>query len=143
MGKDIIIRLIKDTKKEKILTGGQSMEISRDVYLNRLITRKQNGFVKVITGIRRCGKSYLLNTIFYDHLISSGVSDDHIIVFAFDSAEDLMKIGEDPLQFDNTRETAKADPKKFIGYINARIKDKAVYYLLLDEIQFPVKGCHD
>ena len=64
MGKDIIIRLIKDTKKEKILTGGQSMEISRDVYLNRLITRKQNGFVKVITGIRRCGKSYLLNTIF-------------------------------------------------------------------------------
>ena len=64
MGKDIIIRLIKDTKKEKILTGGQSMEISRDVYLNRLITRKQNGFIKVITGIRRCGKSYLLNTIF-------------------------------------------------------------------------------
>ena len=63
------------------------MEINRDVYLNRLITRKQNGFIKVITGIRRCGKSYLLNKIFYNYLLSEGVDKNHIIRFAFDSAD--------------------------------------------------------
>ena len=55
------------------------MEIKRDRYLNQLIVRKQNGFIKVITGIRRCGKSYLLNTLFYDHLIAEGVDESHII----------------------------------------------------------------
>lgn len=54
------------------------MEINRDIYLNRLIMRKQNGFIKVITGIRRCGKSYLLNKIFYNYLLSEGV--DKIIL---------------------------------------------------------------
>ena len=68
------------------------MEINRDVYLNRLIVRKHNGFIKVITGIRRCGKSYLLNTLFYNHLLSEGVRESHIIRFAFDTAEDLLKI---------------------------------------------------
>ena len=77
------------------------MEIKRDVYLNRLIVRKHNGFIKVITGIRRSGKSYLLNTLFYNHLISEKISEDHIIKFAFDSADDLMKIGEDPIVLDN------------------------------------------
>ena len=65
-------------------------EINRDVYLNRLIVRKHNGFIKVITGIRRCGKSYLLNTLFYKHLLSEGVEESHIIRFAFDTAEDLF-----------------------------------------------------
>ena len=65
------------------------MEIKRDIYLNKLISKKNNGLVKVITGIRRCGKSYLLNTIFYNHLLESGVAEDHIIRFAFDSADDL------------------------------------------------------
>ena len=65
------------------------MEIKRDIYLNRLIVRKNNGFVKVITGIRRCGKSYLLNTIFYNYLIREGIDAEHIIKFAFDSADDL------------------------------------------------------
>ena len=67
------------------------MEIKRDVYLNRLIVRKHNGFIKVITGIRRCGKSYLLNTLFYNHLTEKGIAEDHIIRFAFDSADDLIK----------------------------------------------------
>lgn len=71
------------------------MEIKRDKYLKMLDIRKHNGFIKIITGIRRCGKSYLLNTIFYNHLISSGIDDSHIIKFAFDSAEDLDLIGED------------------------------------------------
>ena len=58
------------------------MEIRRDFYLNKLIKRKNNGLIKVITGIRRCGKSYLLNTIFYHHLLENGVDTDHIIRFA-------------------------------------------------------------
>lgn len=111
------------------------MEIKRDTYLNRLINRKHNGFVKVITGIRRCGKSYLLNTLFYNHLIENGILEDHIITFAFDSAEDLIKIGENPLLLDNTKEERKADPKKFLEYLNLKIIDKEMYYLLLDEVQ--------
>ena len=67
------------------------MEINRDVYLERLIVRKHNGFIKVITGIRRCGKSYLLNTLFYNHLKSENIAEDHIIKFAFDTAQDLIK----------------------------------------------------
>lgn len=70
------------------------MEIRRDFYLDKLIKRKHNGLIKIITGIRRCGKSYLLNTIFYQHLLSCGIDDAHIIRFAFDSADDLQKIGE-------------------------------------------------
>ena len=111
------------------------MEIKRDIYLQRLIDREHNGFIKVITGIRRAGKSYLMNNIFYDHLLESGVSEDHIIKFAFDSADDLIKIGEDPLRFDNAGDTAKVDPEKFLLYINEMVKDKHDYYLLLDEVQ--------
>lgn len=111
------------------------MEIKRDVYLNRLINRKRNGFVKVITGIRRCGKSYLLNTLFYDHLISEGIDKEHIILFAFDSADDLIKIGEDPILLDNSEEDKKVDPKKFLEYVSKQIVDDKMYYLLLDEVQ--------
>ena len=111
------------------------MEIRRDTYLNRMINRKHNGFVKVITGIRRCGKSYLLNTLFYHHLIENGILEDHIITFAFDSAEDLIKIGENPLLLDHTNEERKVDPKKFLEYLNQKITDKEMYYLLLDEVQ--------
>lgn len=109
------------------------MEIKRDKYLNQLIVRKQNGFIKVITGIRRGGKSYLLNTLFYNHLISSGVDEDHIIKFAFDSAEDLLKIGEDLFKIDE--ENRKVDPAKFMAYISSCVKDGNLYYLLLDEVQ--------
>ena len=111
------------------------MEIKRDVYLNRLINRKYNGFVKVITGIGRCGKSYLLNTLFYNHLISEGINKDHIILFAFDSADDLINIGEDPILLDNSKEGRKVDPKKFVEYISKQIVDEKMYYLLLDEVQ--------
>lgn len=107
--------------------------IKRDYYLQELINRKHNSLIKVITGMRRCGKSYLLNIIFYDHLIKSGVSSDHIIRFAFDSADDLNKIGEDLLSISENNK--KVDPKKFIEYINKQLKDSEVYYLLLDEVQ--------
>lgn len=109
------------------------MEIKRDLYLNQLIDRKQNGMIKVITGIRRCGKSYLLNTIFYNHLLSQGVREDHIIRFAFDSADDLTLIDEDMLEIDE--KGCKVDPKKFMAYINTKIVDRGMYYLLLDEVQ--------
>ena len=109
------------------------MEIKRDIYLNKLIERKHNGFVKIITGIRRCGKSYLLNTIFYNHLIESGVARDHIIRFAFDSASDLAMIDEDLLDLENEKQ--KVSPKKFIKFINNCVVDDDKHYLLLDEIQ--------
>lgn len=111
------------------------MEISRDKYLERLIVRKHNGFIKVITGIRRCGKSYLLNTLFYRHLLSEKIDPGHIIRFAFDSADDLIKIGESPLVLDNEKDDRKVDPEKFIRWIMPQIADDEMYYLLLDEVQ--------
>lgn len=111
------------------------MEIKRDIYLNRLIVRKHNGFIKVITGIRRSGKSYLLNTLFYNHLIEEGIAPDHIIKFAFDSAEDLIKIGEDPIVLDNEKEDRKVDPKKFLKWVLPQLEDNNIHYLLLDEVQ--------
>ena len=109
------------------------MEIRRDLYLNKLIKRKNNGLIKVVTGIRRCGKSYLLNNLFYNHLIESGVATDHIIRFAFDSADDLYLIGESLIQIE--KEKRGVDPEKFMAYIRSQIVDNRMYYLLLDEIQ--------
>ena len=109
------------------------MEIKRDYYLNKLIERKKNGLIKVITGIRRCGKSYLLNNLFYRHLLADGVAADHVIRFAFDSANDLVLMGESLLRIE--REKRGADPEKFMDYIRSQIKDEGMYYLLLDEVQ--------
>lgn len=109
------------------------MEIRRDLYLNKLIKRKNNGLIKVVTGIRRCGKSYLLNNLFYNHLVESGVAADHIIRFAFDSADDLYLIGESLIQIE--KEKRGVDPEKFMAYIRSQIVDNGMYYLLLDEIQ--------
>lgn len=109
------------------------MMIRRDFYLEKLISRKNNGLIKVITGIRRCGKSYLLNTLFYNHLLESGIESDHIIRFAFDSAEDLNLIGESLIKIE--KEKRGADPDKFMAYIRSKVVDGDMYYLLLDEIQ--------
>ncbi len=109
------------------------MEIRRDFYLNKLIKRKNNGLIKVITGIRRCGKSYLLNTIFYHYLLENGVDKNHIIRFAFDSADDLYLIGESLIKIE--KEKRGADPEKFMAYIRSQITDENMYYLLLDEVQ--------
>lgn len=109
------------------------MEIKRNKYLEMLQIRKHNGFVKVITGIRRCGKSYLMNEIFYEKLKEDGVDDGHIIKFAFDSAEDLLLIDEDLQEL--VKNHKKVDPKKFMGYVSQRMTDGKMYYLLLDEVQ--------
>lgn len=111
------------------------MEIKRDFYLDKLIRKMNNGFIKVITGIRRCGKSYLLNTIFYNYLIERGVDEEHIIKFAFDSGDDLLKIGEDLLDLDILSGERLVDPKKFLDYIKDKTQTKDKYYILLDEVQ--------
>ena len=109
------------------------MEIARNKYLEMLTLRKHNGFIKVITGIRRCGKSYLLNEIFYNDLLKNGIQENHIIKFAFDSAKDLTLIGEDLQKLNKNRQ--KVNPKKFLEYIESKIVDNNMYYLLLDEVQ--------
>ncbi len=95
------------------------MEIRRDHYLNKLLLKRHNGLIKVITGIRRCGKSYLLFTIFKHHLLEEGVPPDHIIELAFDSFENK----------------AYRDPNVLYPYIKGQIKDDGDYYVLLDEVQ--------
>lgn len=111
------------------------MEIKRDFYLDKLIRKMNNGFIKVITGIRRCGKSYLLNKIFYNYLMKSGVDEEHIIKFAFDSGDDLLKIGEDLMDLDILSGERLVDPKKFLEFIKNRTKTNGKYYILLDEVQ--------
>lgn len=115
------------------LQGRFMREIRRDFYLDKLIKRKNNGLIKVITGIRRCGKSYLLNNIFFHHLLDNGVDADHIIRFAFDSADDLYLIGESLIQIE--KEKRGVDPEKFMEYIRSKVIDEGMYYLLLDEVQ--------
>ena len=123
-------RIEKCPKGQKSISERRKlMEIKRDLYLNQLIERKQNGLIKVITGIRRCGKSYLLNTLFYDYLKNSGVDENHIIKFAFDSSVDLKSIGENIVTLE--KEKRKVDPDKFMTYIQSKMTDKETYYLCL------------
>lgn len=96
------------------------MEIERNNYLQQLILRKDNGMIKIITGIRRCGKSFLLFHIFKNHLIKNGVSEEHIIEIALDGIEN----------------EELRNPKMCYQHVKAAMKDKENYYLLLDEIQF-------
>lgn len=93
--------------------------IKRDKYLNELIDRMHNGMIKVITGIRRCGKSYLLFNIFYDYLIKSGINKNHII----------------KIQLDDILNEELLDPKNLYNYVKNKIIDEDMYYILLDEIQ--------
>ena len=111
------------------------MEIKRDYYLDKLIRKKDNGFIKIITGIRRSGKSYLLNNLFYNHLLENGVDNKHIIKFAFDSGRDLLKIDEDLMDLDLLSGERLIDPKKFLDYIMSKTNDKEKFYILLDEVQ--------
>lgn len=95
------------------------MEIKRNIYLNKLISKKHNGLIKVVTGIRRCGKSYLLFNLFKDHLLAEGVNPRHIIEIAFDS-------------FENKK---FRDPEVLYPYMKEQIQDEDMYYVLLDEVQ--------
>ena len=68
------------------------MIINRDKYLNQIIQKKNNGLIKIITGLRRCGKSYLLNKLYKDYLIPNNIDQNKIISFSFDSFDDVMKL---------------------------------------------------
>lgn len=95
------------------------MVVERDIYLQRLISRHRNGMIKVITGVRRCGKSFLLFNLFYKHLIKQGVKEDHIIKVALD---------------DRINRSLR-NPDALCDYVYSQIKDKEIYYILLDEVQ--------
>ena len=96
--------------------------IKRDDYLRRLIDKKENGLIKVITGIRRCGKSFLLFNLFYDYLIDSGVNEEQIITIALD--DDLF--------------VDYRDPDELSKYIRGKIVNKDMYYILIDEVQYAI-----
>lgn len=94
-------------------------EIKRDSYLKKLIDRKEDGLVKIITGIRRIGKSYLLDPIYKNYLLKTGVKEDHII----------------KIDLDERRNEKYLNPDVLDEYIRDSIKDQEMYYILLDEIQ--------
>ncbi|MDD3124311.1 MAG: ATP-binding protein [Candidatus Kapabacteria bacterium] len=95
------------------------MKINRDIYLQKLVNRRHNGMIKVITGMRRCGKSYLLFTLFADFLRNENVPDDHII----------------KINLEDRRNKALREPDALLEYIDSNIKDENMHYILLDEVQ--------
>lgn len=96
--------------------------IKRDRYMNRIINKKENGLIKVITGIRRCGKSFLLFNLFYDYLIESGVKEEQIITIALDDDTNVQY----------------RDPDELSKYVRSRIVNKDMYYILIDEVQYAI-----
>ena len=96
------------------------MEINRGIYLDKLIRKKKNGLIKVITGVRRCGKSYLLFYLFHKHLLDSGVPENHIIEVALDDRSNK----------------ALRDHDAMLRFIKENIRDKEDYYIILDEVQY-------
>lgn len=95
------------------------MEIKRDIHLNRIIARKGNGMIKVITGIRRCGKSYLLFTLFTNYLKSQGVDEQHII----------------KVDLEDRRNAFLRNPDALLKHIDSKFVDSQMHYILLDEVQ--------
>lgn len=96
------------------------MVIPRDRYLELLVSRKHNGLIKIITGMRRCGKSFLLFKLFKEHLIAGGVPESHII----------------RIELDDRRNKSLRDPDVCLEYVTSLLKDERKYYLLIDEVQF-------
>ncbi|MBO5527735.1 MAG: ATP-binding protein [Bacilli bacterium] len=117
------------------------MVINRERYVNDLIARRNDGLIKVVTGIRRCGKSFLLFRLFRDYLLSVDVKASQIIPFAFDNDEDLDLIAsyypDEPtkIYLDNKRTKYVVNAKKFRAYIKEKAVGETRYYLLLDEVQ--------
>lgn len=95
------------------------MKIQRQNYLNKLISKKGNGLIKVVTGVRRCGKSYLLFNLFHEHLLDEGIDEQHIIEIALD----------------DRRNIELRNPDNMLKFVDSRIKDNQMYYIILDEVQ--------
>lgn len=113
------LSIFVENKCVNTLKFSTNMEIKRDIYLQKLIDSKHNDMIKIITGLRRCGKSYLLLTIFYNHLKEEGVDDDHII----------------QVDLEDRRNKVLRDPDALLEYIDGKMTDSKMYYILLDEIQ--------
>ena len=103
----------------KIISEVNLVNIARDKYLRDLINRMNNGMIKVVTGIRRSGKSYLLFKLFYEYLLSQGVLESHII----------------KIELDQRKNRIYRDPDVILDYIETLIEDDKQYYILLDEVQ--------
>lgn len=116
------------------------MIFDRSVYIERLDSMKKNGLIKVITGTRRAGKSFLLNDLYYKHLLNLGISSSNIICFAFDSDEDLDKLDDfaqgEEVRINDKKQGYYVNSKVFRRYISSLINDGEEYYLFLDEVQF-------
>lgn len=117
------------------------MEFPREKQLQELINAENNRMIKIVTGIRRCGKSYLLNKIFRQYLINKGIAENHIISFAFDFDEDIDLLNsyfrdeQTKVHVKGTKDSFVVNSKKFRAYIQDKTKTKGNYYLLLDEVQ--------
>lgn len=115
------------------------MEFPREIYLQRLVERRKNGLAKVITGARRAGKSYLMNTIFYRHLLNDGMDSGHVIRFAFDTDEDLDKLlpyfSDEPVRILDEEGNEKVNARKFRAWLSDVTNDNDEFCLLLDEVQ--------
>ena len=96
-----------------------TMEIKRDIYLSQLVNARQNGFIKVVTGPRRCGKSYLLKILFHNHLLSEGVDESHIIEVDLE---------------DRANKELRA-PDALLAFVKSKIVDQQLYFVILDEVQ--------
>lgn len=108
----------------------------RDFYLQELINKKHNNLIKVITGIRRSGKSYLLNNIFYNYLTKNeNVQENHVIRFAFDNEEDISLLDKYLPEQATVNDKKLINNRKFLLYIKEKVLDDNQYYFLLDEIQ--------
>lgn len=115
------------------------MEFKRSKYIERLSSMRWNGLVKVITGMRRAGKSYLLNKLYYQVLLNEGVDLKQIIRFAFDSDEDLDRLDAfadgEPVKIKDSKLGYTVNAKVFRRYLSSLIDDEHQYYLFLDEVQ--------
>ncbi|MCQ2425755.1 MAG: ATP-binding protein [Lachnospiraceae bacterium] len=117
------------------------MEFARTKKLNELISKENNHLIKIVTGIRRCGKSYLLDHIFKRYLLEKGVPESHIVGFAFDFGDDIDKLDsyfpeeETRIHVKGTKSDYVINAKKFRAYIKDQTRECGQYYLLLDEVQ--------
>ena len=95
------------------------MRIERPIYMQQLIDSKDNGLIKIVTGLRRVGKSYLLKTLFKDYLLETGVAKSHILI----------------IDLEDRRNKAFRNPDYLLDWVDAQIKDEGQYYIIIDEVQ--------
>lgn len=118
----------------------KNAEFARTQYIEKLAARMGNGLVKVITGARRSGKSYLVNELFCRYLVSTGIPEDHIIRFAFDADEDLDLLDSfaegEMVKIPDKKNSYLVNSKVFRRYISSIVNNEERFFLILDEVQY-------